>query len=131
MTRSKIFLIITFILLAQISCFAPRQEYSDTTPIPVEIQIPAIVKREQELTITLTTEPSVTCLIVVSFWNSSNDWTGKDLPTIESDESGICEWRWEIPKEAKDGVGEIRGFVKKGEKRTDFIPKTFCVETCP
>ncbi len=130
MIKSKIFLTIAFMLFAQISCYAPRREYFDQTSIPVEIRIPPVVKREQEFTITLKTEPSVACFAVISFWNNSNDWIGKDLPIVESDNDGICEWKWKIPKEAKDGAGEIRGFVEKDKQRTDFVPKAFCIEAC-
>lgn len=128
--ESKVVLVITIAFLVQVSCYAPQREYSNESPIPVEIQTDPIVKRGQEIPVTLATEPGVTCFVIISFWNKSNKWAGKDLPATESDTNGICQWKWKIPDDAKDGIVEIRGFVEKDERRTDFIPKTFCVEVC-
>jgi hypothetical protein len=131
MSNTKIFLAITVVLLAQISCNMTHLEYVESTPIPVDVQIPDIVKRGQEFNITLITEPKVTCLVLISYWDKTDHWGGKELQTLVANEGGVCAWNWTIPDEAKDGQAEIRGFVEKDDKHTSFIPKAFCIEVCP
>jgi hypothetical protein len=130
MSRLKVFLAISIVLLAQISCRATRLEYVESTPIPVEIQIPDLVKHGQEFEITLTTEPGATCLAVISYWDKSDHWAGKELQSLIADKEGVCAWNWIVPDEAKNGQAEIRGFVEKDDNHTSFIPKAFCIEVC-
>lgn len=131
MIKLKISLAIICLLLAQISCYAPRREYRDAASIFTELQVPSVVRREQEFTITLKTEPNISCIVLIGYYNHSDDWISKDLPAASSGEDGVCSWDLTIPDEAKTGIGAIRGFVERGEDRTDFIPKTFCIEVCP
>ncbi len=79
----------------------------------------------------IVTEPNTTCYAGIAFWNTNDDWSFNEFSIKQSDQNGKCEWEWEIPSDAKDGIGEFRGFVKNDNQRTDFVPKTFCIVRCP
>ena len=122
MTRMKIISATVVVFLAQISCYAPQQEYREVTPIPIDVQISSTIKHRQEFPIMLQTEPNVSCYIFIGYYDNNNDWAGKELPMVVANEDGTCKWNWTIPDEAKNGIGEIRGFVENTEDSTSFIP---------
>ncbi len=49
MRLSKILMLVLAIYIAQVACLAPTISYSNTTPIPNDIQIPALVIREKNI----------------------------------------------------------------------------------
>jgi hypothetical protein len=67
------------ICIVQVACLAPMRSYSDTTPIPTDIQIPALAIRDQENSFVVVTEPNIRCYAVISFWTIEDQWSSNEL----------------------------------------------------
>jgi hypothetical protein len=126
----RLFILILAFGLTQSACYRATRSFSDTTPIPYDIQVPRLVTRDEKYALVVVTEPNTTCYAGVSFWNTEDDWVFSELSSQRANDAGRCEWEWEVPTNAKDGVAEIRGYVENHEQSTGFIPKTFCIVKC-
>ena len=116
----------------QVACSVPNQEYSLSPSPTVAVQIPSIMKRNQEYSFVLDAMPSSICHIGVGYYNSDSEWTIVELRETPANIEGKCEWKWTIPENAKDGVGEVRGYIEtEGQEDTNLFPQTFCIEQCP
>jgi len=131
MNLLKFFIFGLAICTAQIACSGVKMSYSETTPIPNDVQIPPLVLHGDKYTFVVVTEPNVTCYAGIAFWDKNNRWIFDEFPSKKADDTGICKWEWELPSYAKDGGGEFRGYVENDEQSTGFIPKNFCIEICP
>lgn len=118
------------LLLTQAGCYAPEQTYPTSMPTPIYVQIPERLIRGTKYTITVSSLSGNICHAGVGFYSNEGKLTWEDLPTIDADENGDCSWVWEIPKSAKNGIGEFRGYVEQDGKERNFYPATFCIESC-
>ena len=122
---------IVVVLGIQVGCRAPHQTYPESISTPIIVNAPKLLVRGEKYRFSVETTPKVKCHAGVAYYDLKDKWTIVDLPTIESDKNGICEWSWEIPEDAKDGVGEFRGYVQYEEESTNVFPATFCIGQCP
>jgi hypothetical protein len=100
-----------------------------TTAIMADV--PKLVVQGEEHVFSIQTTPGVECHAGISYYNTNDKWFMMELSTIKSDENGICEWTWEIPEDAKDGIGEFRGYIQEADQSNNIFPATFCIERCP
>jgi len=115
-------------LIVQLSC---ERSYPASMPTPILADVPKLLVRGQEYKFTVQTTPGVECHAGIGYYNNNDKWVTTDLSTIQSDKNGICEWTWEIPEDAKDGIGELRGYIQEKGQSNNLFPSTFCIETCP
>lgn len=130
MNKRRTSLVFLMLLSIQVSCYAPEQTYPTSMRTPVYVQIPERLTRGTEYTITVSSLPRSICHAGVGFYNDDDKLTWEKLPTIDADENGDCSWVWEIPKSAKNGIGEFRGYVEQDGNKRNFYPATFCIESC-
>lgn len=131
---SKLKILLTALLIAvlsQISCKVIELEYSASRPTPIYAQIPSLLQRGEKYTFSIETIPGVDCHAGVAFFDIKDKWVIRDLPGTQANENGICQWTWEVPKDAKDGLGEFRGYIDEDGQSRNTFPATFCIETCP
>jgi hypothetical protein len=117
--------------ISQVACFGVTKSYSQTAPIPYDIQIPSMLIHGEKYGFVIVTEPNVKCYAGIAFWDNNDRWIFDDLPSKKADGMGKCKWEWGIPSNAKGGIGEFRGYVEDDNQSTGLIPKTFCMEMCP
>ena len=118
------------IWFAQVAC-GMAKSYSNTTPISNNVQIPSLVIHGDMYSFIIVTEPNITCNAGIGFWDKNDHWVFNELSSQKADDTGKCEWEWEVPSNAMNGLGEFRGYVKNDKQSTGLIPKTFCIEQCP
>lgn len=129
MRQTKVFVAAILILIVQIAC---NQEYSGEPMSTVVVQIPSIMKRDQEYTLLMEAVPSSICFIGVGYYNSDSKWTFVELPEAIANNEGKCEWKWKVPENALAGVAEIRGYIElDGSEAGSLFPKKTCIEKCP
>jgi len=126
----RLFIPVFAIWVARVACGVAKS-YSDTTPIPGEVQIPNVVLRGDKNSFVIVTEAKATCYAAIGFWDKNDHWVFDELPNKKADDAGQCEWKWEVPSNAKDGPGEFRGTVENDKQSSGLIPKNFCIEQCP
>lgn len=128
MRQTKIFVAVILVLIAQIAC---AQEYS-YEPVPtVVVQIPSVVKRGQESSFIVEATSGSICHLGVGYYNLDSRWTFVELPKTTANNEGRCEWKWTISEDAKDGVGEIRGYIEiDGKEVASLFPQKICIEKC-
>ena len=133
MNKKKIINSLIFILIfvVQVSCKAPEQSFPASMPTPVLANVPKVISKGEKQSFSIATIPGVECHAGIGYYDLDGNWTTIDLPAIESDKSGNCEWIWEIPENAKDGIGEFRGYIQNKEQSRNIFPATFCIEKCP
>jgi hypothetical protein len=124
-------LLFILILAIQVGCQAPEQSYPVSMPTPIFAEVPNIANRGEKQSFTIQTISGVECHAGIGYYDHDGKWITSDLPSIESDENGICRWTWEVPEIAKDGIGEFRGYIQNKDQSTNIFPATFCIEKCP
>jgi len=129
--QNKIVQAVILVLLIQVSCTAPELSYSTAMPTPILAEVPKIVTRGETHQFSITTVPDVECRAGIGYYGHAGKWTIVELPTIESDENGTCEWAWEIPEDAQDGLGEFRARIQNEDDSHNTFPATFCIGSCP
>lgn len=132
MVNKKLRILFVFVLVfvAQTSCRAPEQQYPTLMPTAIYANVPNLLVRGEKNTFSINTVPEVECHAGIGYYNFSDKWITVKLPTIESDQDGVCEWTWEIPQDAKDGIGEFRGYIQEEDESTNVFPENFCIESC-
>ncbi|MFN8411726.1 MAG: hypothetical protein U0Z26_05010 [Anaerolineales bacterium] len=118
------------IFVIQTSCKAHEQSSLVYIPTPVWSTFPEIANRTETIYFSFTTLPEADCHAGIGYYGYDGKWTTTDLPTIESDKSGNCTWTWEVPENAKDGIGEFRGYIQFKDQSINIYPATFCIEKC-
>ena len=127
----RLFIPVFAVWLAPVACYGVTKSYSDTKPIPNDVQIPPLVIHGDKYSFVIVTEPNITCSAGISFWDKNDRLVFDELSSKKADDTGKCEWQWEVPPNAKNGFGEFRGYVENDKQSTDLIPKKFCIEQCP
>jgi hypothetical protein len=122
---------IVLVMFAQVNCQMTQTPYSTTAPTAIFAEVPKLLVRGEEHKFSIQTTPEVECHAGIGYYNINDKWVTMDLPTVESDENGICQWTWDIPDDAKDGVGELRGYIQGEDQSNDIFPATFCIGRCP
>lgn len=112
-------------------CYAPTQIYPDEMPMPIYPIVPPEVKRGEEYSFSIETSSDAICYAGVSYWDTEEHWTNEELPTIQADSQGVCQWSWKIPENTKKGLAEFRGYVEMKTQNGYVFPTTFCIEQCP
>ena len=126
--KTRIFIAFVLALVLQVSC---HQSSRPLIPTPILAEVPKLLVRGEKHRFSVETSPGVECHAGVAYYDLNDKWNITDLPTIESDQNGICEWTWVIPEDAKDGLGEFRGYIQEKEESTNIFPATFCIGLCP
>ena len=129
MRQTKIIVAVILVLIVQIAC---AQEYSGEPAPTVVVQIPSVVKRGYEASFIVEAVSGSVCYIGVGYYTLDSHWTTVELPKTIANNEGRCEWKWTIPEDANDGVGEIRGYIEiAGREDATIFPHSFCIEVCP
>ena len=131
MNKTGILSALIVVVVSQISCKVTEQPYPTSMPTPIYAQVPSILMRGNKYTFSFEAIPEAECHAGVAFYDTNDKWVIRDLATIQAGENGICQWTWEIPQEAKDGIGEFRGYMESEEEKRNIFPATFCIESCP
>jgi hypothetical protein len=131
MKRTRILAAIAVFLAVQVGCKVTQKSYPTARSTPIVANVPELLVRGEKYSFSIETTPGVECHAGIAYYNLSDKWTITELPTIASDKNGICEWGWEIPEDAKDGVGEFRGRIEDNEESHNTFPATFCIGQCP
>jgi hypothetical protein len=129
--KTRILVAIVVVFIVQVSCKVTQRSYPTSISTPIVVNVPELLVRGEKYKFSIETTPGVECHAGIAYYNLSDKWTITDLPTIESDKNGICEWSWEIPEDAKDGLGEFRGNIQVKEESHNTFPATFCIGQCP
>lgn len=112
------------------SCQAPTRAYPETMATPTNATVPSLVERGKTYSFSVKTEAGAICHAGINFWDIDESWLHEELPIIKANDSGICQWEWQIPMSAKAGVAGFRGYVEIGEQEDNVFPETFCIEKC-
>jgi hypothetical protein len=131
MNKIKRLSALTIIMIGQLSCRITQQAYPDSMPTPVYVQVPSLLEREIKYTFSIETIPGAECSAGVAFYDTNDKWIIRELPTIQANEDGACQWTWEVPNEAKAGIAEFRGHIEGNGQERNTYPATFCIESCP
>ena len=129
--RTRILVAFVLVLVSQVSCSAPEQSYRTAMPIAITVNVPKLILRGEIRKFSVKTTPGIECYAGIGYYNTEDKLIFIELPKRESDEDGTCEWTWEIPADAKAGLGVFRGFVQEGDESKDMLPAQFCIERCP
>jgi len=119
------------VCIAQVACSDVVVSYSETTPISYNVQIPALVSHGDKYEFIVETESNAICHAGIAYYDKKNRWAIDEFQNKIADETGVCKWNWEVPSNAKDGVGEFRGYVENDKRKTNLFPENFCIEICP
>jgi len=132
MKRTSILAMIAVVLAVQVSCRFTQRSYLTEKPTPIVANVPKLLVRGEEYKFSIKTTSEAQCHAAIGYYDLENKWTITELPTIESDEDGICEWSWKIPEDAKDGLGEFRGRIEENNEQShNTFPASFCIGQCP
>lgn len=78
------------------------------------------------------TTPGSICVAGVGYWKDPMDkWVTVDFGDLIADPVGICEWEWQVPLDAREGIAEFRAAVEKDGDYSYLVPCSFCIEKCP
>ena len=128
--KYRILVAIVLVLIIQINCGAPEQSYRTAMPIAITANVPKLILRGEVQKFSVKTISEIDCYAGIGYYNTEDKLIFVELPKMESDEDGMCEWTWEIPGDAKAGLGVFRGFVQEGDESKDLLPAQFCIERC-
>jgi len=129
MRQNKILAAVILILIVQTAC---NQEYSGESVPTVVVQIPSVVKRGQESSFVISATSGSVCYLGVGYYDLDSRWTTVNLPEVTANSDGKCDWKWEVPEDAQDGIAEIRGYIETlGKEDASIFPHSFCIEKCP
>jgi hypothetical protein len=123
----------TILYLFLISCHiiqAPIRGVSPTSSIPLNINLPETVARDQGLQFTIATLPGNICRAWVSYYNQQSRWVIEEFPESIADSNGTCAFEWPIPSDAATGKAELRVSVTDGRDATNSSPLHFCIDAC-
>ena len=125
--KTRIFIAFVLALVLQVSC---HQSSRPLIPTPILAEVPKLLVRGEKHRFSVETSPGVECHAGVAYYDLNDEWIITDLPIVESNQNGICEWTWEIPENAKDGLVEFRGYIQEKQESTNIFPATFCIGLC-
>ena len=128
---NRILVAFVLVLLVQISCGAPEQSYPEFMPTAITANVPKLILRGEKQKFSMKTTPGIECYAGIGYYNDEDELIFMELPKMEADKDGLCEWTWEIPADAKDGLAVFRGFVQEEDQSNDILPAQFCIERCP
>ena len=100
-------------------------------PTPILADVPKLLVRGEKYNFSIKTNPGAECHAAIGYDNLKEKWIWMELSTIEANQNGICEWTWEIPEDAQDGMGELRAYIEEAEQSTNVFPANFCIGSCP
>jgi hypothetical protein len=128
-------IIVSTLVLIQIACIifgAPVRSIPDTKDLIEVHEIPRVLKRGEVGLFSLRTVPGNTCIggIIYSQMGSSQN-EAIDLPDLKASSDGICQWNWEVPLEAEEGIATFSAAVEQDGIHDSIPPQTFCIERCP
>jgi hypothetical protein len=127
--KNKILVAFVLILMVQVSC---RQSYpAESVPTAITANVPKLILRGESQKFSIKTTPGIECYAGIGYYNIEDKWVFTKLPKLESDKNGVCEWTWEVPADAKDGLGGFKGYVQEKDRSNDIFPAEFCIERCP
>ena len=133
MNNKKIGIPMVFIVMltVQLSCKVTERPYPVSLPTAIFAEVPKLLTRGEKHQFSIQATPGVECHAGIGYYNMKDKWIFVELAMMESDQDGICEWTWEIPEDAKDGLGEFRGYIQEGDQSNNIFPANFCIERCP
>lgn len=131
MNKYRILFASLVVLVVQISCKAPERGYPSSMPTPIYAEVPSLLTRGEKHIFSVDAAPGIECHAGIAFYDIDDNWIKSDLPTIKANDVGVCQWTWEIPENAKDGIGEFRGYIGEVGQSTNIFPANFCIEKCP
>ena len=130
-TKPRILVAFVLVLVVQVGCRVTERPYPTSVSTPILAEVPKVAVRGEKHKFSIETNPGVECHAGIAYYDLNDKWMITDLPTIESDQNGICEWTWEIPEDAKDGVAEFRGYIQEEEESSNIFPAAFCIGAYP
>jgi hypothetical protein len=126
--KNRILVAFFLALVVQVSC---NQAYPTSMPTPILADVPKLLVRGEKHRFSVKTNPGAECHAAIGYNNLKDKWIWMELSTIEANQNGICEWTWEIPEDAQDGIGELRAYIEEAEQSTNVFPANFCIGSCP
>ena len=133
--KNRILVAFVLVLVVQVSYGAPEQSYPASMPTAITANVPKLILRGESQKFSIKTTPGIECYAGIGYYNTEDKLIFMELPKMESDKDGMCEWTWKIPADApadaKDGLGVFRGYVQEEDQNNDIFPAKFCIGRCP
>ncbi len=133
--NSRLVLVISVLLLLQLSCNTLSAPVRSIKPSNIFIEISAIPERlakGEAGRFAIKVAPGNLCFGVINYTRITDDKVEViDLPNLRANGDGTCVWSWITPPDAKSGVANFKAAVEQDGRHGSISPQTFCIDVCP